>query len=189
MAADVHELLNRIAVDNPAVVGHSLGGYVGLELLRLRPLKLTLLHSNFWEDPESKKRDRDRVIKIVRKAKDIFIDEAIPHLFHETNREKCAADIERLKRKAKEIPVNEIVASSFGLRDRKSQYDLFENNRIHIIHGVEDPILPMNLLETQLDFINGRADVYLIDKCGHMSMWEAPDQLVLHLKQILGTSA
>jgi pimeloyl-ACP methyl ester carboxylesterase len=61
MAACIHDFSLSKDINNARVLGHSMGGYVGLELLHLGNYDLTLLHSNFWEDSETKKRDRDRV--------------------------------------------------------------------------------------------------------------------------------
>ena len=177
MATLVEGLLRKLNIESPTLIGHSLGGYVGLELLKIRSLKLILLHSNFWADPDEKKRDRDRVIGLVQKAKDLFIQEAIPHLFYEKNREKCAGTIVELISKAKEIPAVEIAACTAGLRDRRAHYELFSRHQIDIIHGENDPILPMTLLETEMAKIDKKARVHFIPDCGHMGIWEAPEAL------------
>lgn len=185
MAEAVDALLSELELSDVALVGHSLGGYVGLELLRIRPINLTLLHSNFWEDSDDKKNDRDRVISIVKRAKDIFINEAIPHLFHPDNKSHCKDDIQDLIEKALQIPADEIAACSYGLRDRRSQHELFDKHEIHVIHGIDDPILPIEKFESELEKIGGKADVYLIENCGHMSIWEQPQALNESLKKIL----
>src|SRR5690606_26597669 len=62
MAEAVFAILYKFKFFNPIVIGHSMGGYVGLELMKLMACRLILLHSNFWEDPPEKKNDRNRVI-------------------------------------------------------------------------------------------------------------------------------
>lgn len=185
MADAIDSLLNELKVDNPYLIGHSLGGYVGLELLDRRPIQLTLLHSNFWADPEEKKNDRNRVISIVQRAKEIFIQEAIPHLFYSENKQNCRQDIEQLIERASKLPASEIIAATIGLRDRRPHYEAFDRHSISMIHGMEDPILPVDLLESELAKLKGKPELYIIEECGHMSIWERPDALFQLLKQIL----
>jgi len=185
MARCVHEFVKTEGIENPIVIGHSMGGYVGLELLHLGDYQLTLLHSNFWADTDEKKRDRDRVIDIVRQTKELFIKEAIPHLFYESNKEKCRPAIDKIIDESVHIPANEIAASSIGLRDRRANYSLFDNHDIQLIHGSMDPVLPNETLQEELAKLAKMPTVHHIDNCGHMSIWESPDDLIQLLKLIL----
>jgi alpha-beta hydrolase superfamily lysophospholipase len=108
MANAVKQILDIENVNNPKVIGHSMGGYVGLELAKLTQINLTLLHSNFWADSLEKKIDRDRVVDIVKNKKEFFISEAIPNLFYLKNRELCCPIIKNLIISANNIPENEI---------------------------------------------------------------------------------
>lgn len=57
MAFDVREKLKDLKIANYSVVGHSMGGYVALELFQKDSNceEVVLLNSNFWEDSEEKK--------------------------------------------------------------------------------------------------------------------------------------
>ena len=50
MSNEVQKLLNSLNINDYDVIGHSMGGYVGLELLKndQRCAHLLLLNSNFW---------------------------------------------------------------------------------------------------------------------------------------------
>ena len=63
MAEKVLEVVNELNLQSYSIVGHSMGGYVGLQLIQKdkRAKRLVLLNSNFWSDPEEKKIDRRRV--------------------------------------------------------------------------------------------------------------------------------
>lgn len=185
MAQMIHQLCSELNFDNPMVIGHSMGGYVGLELAKLRIIDLILLHSNFWADPEEKKRDRNRVIDIVRTNKDLFIREAIPGLFAEENREKCVKNIAALIQKAQKISANEIIAATAGMRDRAPNYEIMESQKVTIIHGVHDPIISQSVLEHELSQLAHQANLIELQKCGHMSIWEAPDALSSAIKNAL----
>ena len=65
MADEVIELIDHLGIKEFNIVGHSMGGYVALEVKNKRPLcqKVVLLNSNYWEDAVPKKRDRKRIKK------------------------------------------------------------------------------------------------------------------------------
>jgi pimeloyl-ACP methyl ester carboxylesterase len=185
MASAVFNYLQDRKIENPFVLGHSMGGYVGLELLRQMPVELTLIHSNFWEDPESKKLDRNRVIEIVKTNKSLFLNESIPHLFAPENRITNQTEIQKLIQQATKIPVNEICAATAGLRDRKSSYDLMEAANISLIHGNQDPVIPNGILNAALQKLTKKPKVFEIENCGHMAFIEQPQHLINHLTSIL----
>ena len=105
MADEVIAVLAHLKVAEFSLVGHSMGAYVGL-LIKQKIDScnlLVLLNSYFWCDNEQKKIDRLRVVKIVLKAKNIFVNEAIPNLFwklelHKDEIKKLKAVIEVNKR-------------------------------------------------------------------------------------------
>jgi len=181
MASVLHELLLEKKIEEPIVFGHSMGGYVGLELLRLRKINLTLVHSNFWEDSDEKKKDRNRVIEVVKTNKSLFLSESIPNLFAPENRKKFETTINELVKKANEIPANEIIAATSGIRDRKPSYDLMEQNSISIIQGTSDPIIPIFMMESENKKLKRSLTIYTIENSGHMSFYEKPDALINHL--------
>lgn len=185
MAGCVSAELKIRGIENPFVVGHSMGGYVGLELLHLMPARLTLVHSNFWSDPETKKTDRNRVIEVVKKNKSLFLNESIPNLFAPVNREFRGAEIQTLIQKANRLDAAEIAAATGGLRDRRASYDLMNTHKIAIIQGSDDPVIPNGILQLELAKLAQYPAVYTIDNCGHMSFIENPQGLINHLQTIV----
>lgn len=185
MADEVHNVLIENNCNPSFVLGHSMGGYVGLELLKLVPFKLVLIHSNFWEDNEQKKSDRNRVIEIVKKNKSLFLNEAIPGLFAEKNREMCRPQIEKLISEANKIPSEEIAAATAGLRDRTQSYTQMNEQEVTLIQGDQDPIISNETLYTQIRNLIKIPHVIEIENCGHMSFFEQPAALITSLKQVL----
>ena len=178
------QFFNSMKIKNPFVFGHSMGGYIGLELIRITPIKLTLVHSNFWADSQSKKEDRNRVIEIVKKNKMRLIQEAIPNLFAIQNRIKNASTIEILLTKAALIPTKEIIACTKGMRDRSNLKSVINQHPIIIIHGDEDPIISTDMLLEELEGIQ-EVELYRIPQCGHMSIWENPAMLIKLIQNIV----
>ena len=68
LAYAVVEVLDSLNIRDFNIVGHSLGGYVALEVKRIRKncKKLVLLNSNYGEDSPAKIVDRKRIASIVK---------------------------------------------------------------------------------------------------------------------------
>ena len=185
MAECVHQVLREEKIINPYIFGHSMGGYVGLELLKLTPIKLTLVHSNFWADSPEKQKDRNRVIDIVKTKKSFFINEAIPNLFYRKNIKRCEKDIQQLIKKASTIPAQQIISATKGMRDRLDNLSLLKRHHINIIQGQHDPIIPENAIRNHLNGLKKDKNYYTIKNVGHMSIWEDKKQLMTVIKQII----
>jgi pimeloyl-ACP methyl ester carboxylesterase len=185
MAEGVSAICDAEGVEKPIVFGHSMGGYVGLELLKLRPIQLTLVHSNFWDDPFEKKQDRDRVVTIVEQNKMRLINEAIPNLFATKNRAQCEKNILDLIENAEQIPSNEIIASTKGMRDRMHNGELLNQFNIKIIHGSLDTVVKTAKLNDEVANLTQLPKIQTIPDAGHMSIWEKPTALIQCLKNVV----
>jgi pimeloyl-ACP methyl ester carboxylesterase len=185
MAKCVHHVLKKEQISNPKVIGHSMGGYVGLELLKMLPIQLTLVHSNFWADDEEKKISRNRVVDVVKTKKTFFINEAIPNLFWKNNILKCKRDIGRLIKKASSIPSKQIISATKGMRDRQDNSLLLKKHKVKIIQGEFDPIIPKDLMLNHLNNLNVKLPCHVIKNVGHMSIWENPKKLISMVREKL----
>ena len=185
MAEGVVDLCQHLALTDPHIIAHSMGGYVGLEILNLYASKLTLLHSNFWADDTAKKKNRNRVIDIVQKNKRLFIQEAIPALFYKANKKKLVKEIDQLKKIALQISETEIVAATKGLRDRVQHYETMNEHEVNLIQGDQDPTIPQEKLNEEVKRLSRMPQVITISQCGHMSFLEQPAQLIKALKTVL----
>lgn len=185
MAEGVNAILNELNFQPEKIIGHSMGGYVALELTRFRELEPILIHSNFWADSAQKKNDRNRVIEIVKKNKALFINEAIPGLFAPLNKSQHGDTISKLITKANTIPTSEICAATAGMRDRDAFYHLENLSRLSIIHGELDPIIQTEQMYEELEKIESS---YLYDtmlQVGHMGIWEDQKTVISTIKNIL----
>src|SRR5690606_16552701 len=82
VAVLLEEWMNENNIQNPIVIGHSLGGYVMLALLELMGDKLKavgLFHSTAFADDEEKKGMRDRTVIFLKKhGVDMFVISFVP---------------------------------------------------------------------------------------------------------------
>ena len=178
-ARAVHEVLEYLQIKKTTILGHSMGGYVGLAFAELYPesiQKLILLNSTSKEDSPEKKLNRTRAIKAVKQNYVNFVSLAIANLFSENNRTRLADEIEKVKTQALKTPLQGIVASLEGMKIRKDRETLLRENLfpVLLILGKKDPVLNYEESITQIE--NTTAELISFDD-GHMSHIENKEEL------------
>ena len=168
VATSVQELVQKIGITSYDVVGHSMGGYVALELKKADAAcdKIVLLNSNFWGDSEPKKMDRKKVAELVQTKKDVFVQTAVPNLFMNPN--KRASEVEALIAEASLISSETIAQSSIAMSQRIDNTDFVKENSdaVFIIQGEHDSIVQCDVMG---DRIKGLDLVLNILNSGHMA--------------------
>lgn len=178
-ASCVIEVLDALKIDQFHILGHSMGGYIALSIAKHLPHRIItcgLLNSNFWSDSEEKKIDRTRVVEIVKKNKNIFINEAIPRLFH--NHLNYQNEIASLIQDAKRMTSEAISFASIAMRDREDNTDLMNDSnqpQIYLIQGDNDKTIPLDLM---YDRLLDKKKVTVIANSGHMSHIEQSEQVI-----------
>ncbi|MDT0649376.1 alpha/beta hydrolase [Autumnicola edwardsiae] len=185
MAKGVKEVLRNLGIEKAAVAGHSMGGYVSLELSKIFPTllrSLTLINSTPEADSEERKNNRDRAVKLVSKNKNAFVKMAISNLMLPSSSGKHKAEVQNLISEALEMSTKGITAATKGMKIRTDNMNLFSNLEIekNIIAGKEDPILNYKSLKKVA--ITGNANYFLLNG-GHLSFIEDKPTLrkLLHL--------
>ncbi len=177
-ASCIIEVLDELAVNEFHLIGHSMGGYVALTIAKEYPSRIItcgLLNSNFWGDSDEKKSDRTRVVEVVKKNKNIFINQSIPRLFH--NHLNYQKEIAMLIFDAKMMTSEAIAFSSIAMRDRDDNSDLVNNSNqvdIYVIQGDKDKTIPINTMQERLLI---KDVLYIISDSGHMSHIEQSNQV------------
>lgn len=175
----VHAVLAELRIRKAVLVGHSMGGYVGLAFAELYPdavKGLVLLNSTSRADSDERKKNRDRAIVAVKQNYSNFIRMAIANLFSEDNREKLLNEIEQVKIEALKTPLQGIVASLEGMKirmDREVLLHLTPYPKLLIL-GEKDPVLNYEETKEQIE----ETDVkFLTFPDGHMSHIENQEEL------------
>jgi len=175
----VQEVLQHLKIEKATILGHSMGGYVGLAFAELFPKnihKLVLLNSTSKEDSAEKKLNRSRAIKAVKQNYVNFVSLAISNLFSENNRTRLADEIEKTKVQALKTPLQGIVASLEGMKTRKDRESLLKENLfpILLILGKKDPVLNYEENISQIENTNVKLVSF---EDGHMSQIENKEEL------------
>ena len=185
MADEVARVISKINPTQYRIVGHSMGGYVALELFAntpkgiSKPSHVTLLNSNCWSD-SAPKADRLRVARIAYTGKELFINEAIPNLF--ARPEEFQKEIASLKQEAKAMSSDAIAYAALAMRTRDDYTELVVKNPacFKIIHGALDRLVGVEELNARLtppaEHITPA--LIVIPNAGHMAHWEATDEVV-----------
>lgn len=175
----VHEVLEHLKIEKATILGHSMGGYVGLAFAELFPKsiqKLVLLNSTSREDSAEKKLNRTRAIKAVKQNYVGFVSLAIANLFSENNRTRLADKIENVKTEALKTPLQGIIASLEGMKIRKDRESLLQQNLfpVLLILGKKDPVLNYEDSIPQIEDTTGELVSF---EDGHMSHIENKEEL------------
>lgn len=182
MAEEIISILNKEKVDDFNVVGHSMGGYVALLLKEKMPSckKVLMLNSNYWSDSSSKKKDRERVSNIAFKAKNYFIQEAIPNLFSDQFKHKV--EILELIQDAQKMTPEAISYAALAMKDRLDQSKLLNSDDFIFIHGEFDSLVEKEMYDLE---IIKPAHFHEISNAGHMSYIENHGEVIDVLKLYL----
>lgn len=188
-ATEVALLLSELKISEYAMVGHSMGGYVALQLLENNPdavKQLVLLNSTYWADSEEKKKDRVLVAELVQKSKSLFLKTAIPNLFLNPQIHQVA--VNGLIEEAMQQKSGAIAYASLAMRCRKdfTQFAMKNKAKIAIIQGEEDKIVLKKLVD---ETNTANIPVHTLENCGHMAHIEKSAEVIRALSIILQFSS
>ncbi|CAI8286679.1 MAG: Haloacetate dehalogenase H-1 [Flavobacteriales bacterium UBA4585] len=163
MADAVYAITTHLNLQPFLLLGHSMGGYVGLEFATLYPEQLVGL-GLFFSTPEpdsvERKLVRERAVELVKQNKNTFVRASIPQLFDAKTRETIKSDIEALIARTLQMETQGIVAAIYGMKKRV--------DRSLILHQP-----PTHLKERGIAVFAGRQDTVIpFDQV--QQWWEAP---------------
>ena len=167
MAKCVKAVMDSLRLKKYVIIGHSMGGYVGLAFAELYPDSLRglcLFHSTAYEDSDEKKRDRKRSIKIVKANHKVFTRDVIKNLFATKNIKYLKSEVAFAQKIANTVSKQSIIASLEGMIDRPNR-DLIlgmVSYPVMMIIGELDNVLPYKQLLEQADLIKHKHILYLM---------------------------
>jgi pimeloyl-ACP methyl ester carboxylesterase len=175
VAVLLEEWMEEHQIDNPIVIGHSLGGYLALALLELMGRKLKaigLFHSTAFADDEEKKSMRDRTVLFLKKyGVDTFVTYFIPPLIPEARREELKEELTTAIAQAKQSTLRGLIAFTLAMRDRKDRFHVLENfsGPKLMIAGTEDGAVKIEASRQHKTVVS---DYFELENTGHLGMIE-----------------
>ena len=189
-AQTVADLLRKNNVEKAYIAGHSMGGYVAQNCVRMFPELfegLILLNSTPFADSPEKKADREREIELIRKAKlGHLASLSIPKMYAQSNLRKFDEKIEETVEISETHDPNGIVACIKGMMERTDTKDvLAKSEKAMFIFGTEDKFITGEIREKLIgEFPNVKAVV--IPETGHNSFIEEPEKVMEAIENFIG---
>ncbi len=193
MAKSVIAVCDELSIPSFHLVGHSMGGYVAMELMQQYPDRLNsavLLHSHCYADSEEKKKNREREIDLVRNGKkELIINTSIPKLFGDENLEVFSDAIENSLRIAHQTTGPGIVAALQAMKSRPDRSSTLAQTSLPVllVGGAKDNLIPFKMME-QMKALSPTIRLVCLEKSGHMGFIEEKDEAAKELKGFLDSS-
>jgi len=176
-------------IQNPIVMGHSLGGYVALALLERmgnRIKAIGLLHSTAFGDDLEKKEMRNRTLTFLKKhgaAK--FVTSFVPQLFPDHRRIELAEAMAQAIEDGKRSSLEGLLAYTVAMRDRK--------DRLAVLQQFAGPkLLLAGTLDGSVKIESSRAqqEVFThyveLEGVGHLGMVEEKEKTLAVVQDFVG---
>lgn len=178
----LHELMHSLHIEKYYILGHSMGGYIGLAFADYyvnHVVGLGLVHSTTFEDSPAKKESRLKIAEFLfEHGTQKFLETATQNLFGNAFKQAHPEQIQDVIDSACDISPEAMVQFVMAMRNRKAHTHLLTQKRIPIwmIVGEEDIAVPIedSLQQTQLLPPN---NVMILKQVGHMGMLEATEEV------------
>jgi pimeloyl-ACP methyl ester carboxylesterase len=177
VARTMNVWLEEHGIASPVLIGHSMGGYVALEMARAYPLRfkgLVLFHSTSVEDSAEKKESRTKVVKFIADNGVLaFTSNFIQPLFADPNHSAVSS--------VKDITVQATAEAVCGyteaMRDRRDNTEFLSHyaRPVLLIGGDKDKGISTESLTLQAKS-NAMAELHVLESTGHMGMFEKKEE-------------
>ncbi|CAA0151011.1 alpha/beta fold hydrolase [Tenacibaculum maritimum] len=187
MAKGVAAVLKHLKIRRSILIGHSMGGYVGLAFAECFPDNvkgLCLVNSTAKADLEARKTMRIRAVEAAKREYTTLVKLSITNLFGAENKKLFRREIKEVEKQALSTPLQGYIAAQEGMRLRKDREVLlyFSPYKKMIIVGKEDAMLHHEELLEQTK--NPEVEVVILPG-GHMSHIENEEGLIAALKKFI----
>nr|WP_321233713.1 alpha/beta fold hydrolase [uncultured Psychroserpens sp.] len=179
MADAVLAVIDYLKIECFYLIGHSMGGYVALDLAEKSPkslLGLCLMNSTYQADDEERKMIRKRANEMARHSYESLVRLSFTNLFSEKSRVTYKKEFEGALVEALKTPIQGYMAAQKGMMLRDNKFELFKNlpAKKIIIIGKKDPVVDGTRI---IRDIQGTDIVYEELSHGHMSYIENKSEL------------
>lgn len=177
MANSVHRLIEELNLIKPIAIGHSMGGYVVLEIAHAYPNLLSsacLFHSTAFADSPDKKENRIKTLKFLENNPvESFYKVFIPGLLAPNNAHQANVDI--IEKIVKQTSKDSVVEGTKAMLERIDRTSVLKNsNQLWlIIAGKFDQLIPIEHLSLQASYCE-QSQFEILNNSGHMGMIEEP---------------
>lgn len=169
--------LKKLDIKQCIVIGHSLGGYISLEILRKHHdfvKAIGLFNSSAMGDSLEKKENRNKLIEFISGyGVGPFLRTFVPSLFYPKTAEKHKKTIARISDEGSSIKRESVMKYAAAMRDRTDSIDLLKryHDRILLIAGEFDQNIPLEKSKEMAGILD-KENSHIIPDSAHMSLFE-----------------
>ena len=191
MADIVKKVLDQLKIDTCILIGHSMGGYVGLAFAEKYADHLTglaMIHSHPFEDSAAKKANRQKSMKFIKQNGTIlYVKQLIPQLFAPKFVGSNDFLIHRLIYGASKYSAEAITTSLEAMMKRPDRTEVLKNITCPVLFliGKEDQVVDYEKSCEQMT-LPQIADIHILPKVGHMGTYEATSKTRKIVQEFVG---
>ncbi len=178
----LHELMHHLHIEQYYIVGHSMGGYIGLSFADYyvnHVQGLLLFHSTTYEDNEAKKTNRMKVAEFIQEwGVSKYLETATPNLFGDAFKKTNPGIIQNVIESGSGISQEAMIQFVFAMRNRKAMTHLLQQHTIPVWMIAGDADLAVTIQDSleQIKLLPS-SNSLVLNNVGHMGMFEATDQV------------
>lgn len=185
-AEDLERMLSFEGYSTMVLIGHSMGGYIGLSLAEKSPhlLKgLMLYHSTTSGDSPDRRDSRTRSIRVLEKNRNLFFREVFRNLFANHRQSEFENEIRSMTDASGNIDTTTVTGVLEVLRDRPERTSVLRQIPVHFLIGRHDNVLPAEQLITEAE--SAGCGYTVLEDSGHMGFYESPEEAIECIRQFL----
>ncbi len=182
LASTLHHFLEKeFPGERPAMIGHSMGGYITLAYEELYPGYLKgfgLFHSTAFADSQEKKASRKKSIDFIEKnGPEEFLKTTISALYGPITKEERPELIEKHIQKSRNFSGAALVSYYVSMMKRPDRTKILQHssNPVLIVLGQYDQAVPLED-GLKLAYMADISYIHVLDKSGHMGMKEEAEK-------------
>lgn len=186
----LYELMHHLNIEQYYIIGHSMGGYIGLSFADYyvnHVQGLLLLHSTTYEDNEAKKTSRMKVAEFIQEwGVSKYLETATPNLFGDAFKKSNPAAIQNVIESGLSISQEAMIQFVFAMRNRKAMTHLLHQNNIPVWMIAGDADLAVTIQDSleQIKLLPSSSSL-VFKEVGHMGMLEATEQVNQFIHQCI----
>lgn len=176
--------LNDIVQEPIHLVGHSMGGYICMEMIAQQPSRvasLALVHSHVFEDSPEKKEARSETMEDISiNGREAYVKKLISSLFG--NKDDYTKIISMLIERGMAYDNNAWCFGTRAIRDRRDHAETLNNINVPVLMlmGEDDKAVTPELAKRQAK-ISDLVSMHMYPGVGHMAMYEHTSKMIQDL--------
>jgi pimeloyl-ACP methyl ester carboxylesterase len=186
LAIELKQILDDEGIEKVTYIGHSMGGYIGLEFLEhFEPMlnHFVMLNSHIYTDSDERSTNRTKTIGFLQKyGSKLYVKESFRTLFSPEFAVNHSEIVAKMMENAHSYPVQTLINSCQAMIERKNHEQTIQNLRIpvHFLMGEVDSLIPLEEYK-KMTLLNLNAKTQVLSKGGHMGMHENAEEVVEYI--------